>query len=110
MCIRDRVKASAFDVARMPFQLAGMSRDYLLDTYRGENKKCGGGNDVVTVGKSIICTELRIVSDAMVKVGDYFNVDKEQVKRTADKAKKTGIDKAEEAKGAVQNKADQITK
>lgn len=105
-----QVKTSAFDVAKMPFQFAGIGRDYLFDTYKGENKKCGGGNDVVTVGKSIICTELRIVSDAMVKVGDYFNVDKEQVKRTAEKAKKTGINKAEEAKGAVQNKADQITK
>jgi len=104
-----QVKASAFDVAKLPFQFAGMGRDYLLDTYKGENKKCGGGSDVVTVGKSIVCTELRIVSDAMVKVGDYFNVDKEQLKRTAEKAKKTGIDKADEAKGAVQSKTDQIT-
>lgn len=105
-----QLQGHAIHAARVPLQLVGAGSNYLFETYSSEKQKCGGGSDIITIGKSIICTELRIVSDAMVKLHEYLNVDTRKAQQTTEKVKKTGVDKAEEAKGAVQKKVDQATK
>lgn len=87
------LRSHAMGVAALPFKLAGDGRDYVFATYSDEYKKVGG-RGVVTTGKAMLSTELRIAHESYQKVMGV-------VGPKAEKAKKTGINKGQEVKEKV---------
>ena len=76
------IKSTLGDLIFYPFALAGNGKEYLLNTYSSEYKKCGG-DGYVAGGKAIITTSLITTSDTLQWVSEFFNKKKEEAKGTA---------------------------
>lgn len=77
-----KIKSSVLELAFFPLRLAGNSKDYVINTYSGEYKKCGG-NGYVSGGKALITTGLVVTSDSLNWLGSLLNKKKEQTKEVA---------------------------
>ncbi|KAL8684249.1 MAG: hypothetical protein Q9218_008368, partial [Villophora microphyllina] len=77
-----QLKNSILDLAFMPLRLANGGKDYVLDTYGKEYKKCGG-NGYIAGGKAMVTTGLVVTSDFLSNVAAWLNQKKEQSKDVA---------------------------
>lgn len=74
-----KIKDSIFDLALLPFRIANNSKNYVLKTYDGEYKKCGG-NGYIASGKALVTTGLIVTSDSLAWLSTFLNEKKEQTK------------------------------
>lgn len=77
-----KVKSAVIDFAFFPLRLAGTSKDYVLNTYSGEYKKCGG-DGYISGGKAIITTSLVVTSDSLAFLSSFLARKKQQTKEIA---------------------------
>lgn len=78
---------TVLDFAFMPLRMAGDGKDYVLNTYSSEYKKCGG-DGLVSGGKALITTGLVVTSDSLAWLSSFLAAKKEQTKEVA--KEKTG--------------------
>lgn len=76
----EKIKSSVLDLAFLPLRLAGSGKDYALNTYSNEYKKCGG-NGYVAGGKALITSSLIITSDGFAWLANFLGQKKEQAKQ-----------------------------
>lgn len=93
----ETLKSHAFDMAHFPFKVASESKDYVFSTYNDEYEKTGG-NGLITAGKAILSTELRITADAFHKVADLLGPRGKQMEDQLEHLKQIGAEKASHAK------------
>ena len=78
----EKIKSSVLDLIFFPLRLAGSSKDYALDTYSKEYKKCGG-NGYIAAGKAFVTSGLVITSDGFAALAEYLGQKQEQAKEVA---------------------------
>lgn len=122
--IKDTLKGLAYT----PFRFVFEGRDYVLDTYGQEYKKCGG-DGYVSGGKALITTGMVVTSDTLAWLSSFLAQKREQGKDFAShkydqassyagqasqyandrstEAIKYAQDKAEEAKQLAYQKSDE---
>ncbi|KAL6715250.1 hypothetical protein ACLMJK_007514 [Lecanora helva] len=102
----EKIKGTILDFAYFPFRVVGDSRNYVLDTYGSEYKKCGG-DGYVAGGKAVITTSLVITSDTLTWLGAFLGQKKDQGEDYA--AKKYGQARsfANEKSGAAKHYANE---
>lgn len=83
----EKIKSSVLDLAFLPLRLAGSGKDYALDTYSNEYKKCGG-NGYIAGGKALVTSGLIITSDGFAWLANFLGQKKEQAKQVT--KEKTG--------------------
>lgn len=81
-----KIKSSILDLAFMPLRMATEGKDYLLETYGKEYKKCGG-DGYIAGGKAVVTTGLVVTSDSLAWLATYLNQKKEQSKDLAKETK-----------------------
>lgn len=77
-----KIRDSIFDTVFFPLRVAFQGRDYLLNTYRDEYRKTGG-EGLITTGKAILSTELKVAADFFQTVSDVLGPKKEAAKQKA---------------------------
>lgn len=87
-----KLKGSIMDIVFMPLRLVGQSKDYALDTYANEYKKCGG-DGYVAGGKAVVTSGLVMTSDAFAWLASYLGHKKEQAKEKKEQAKQVAKEK-----------------
>lgn len=65
------------DLAYFPFRVIGDGKNYVLDTYTSEYKKCGG-DGYVSGGKAMITTSLVVTSDTLAWLGTFLGQKKDE--------------------------------
>ena len=109
----EKIKGTVLDYAYFPFRMAGDSKNYILDTYSGEYKKCGG-NGYVAGSKAIITTGLVVTSDTLAWLSAYLGQKKEEGTNYASKnygtASKYASDKSGQAMKYADEKLEQAKK
>ena len=88
-----KIKGTVLDYAYFPFRLAGDSKNYILDTYSMEYKKCGG-DGYVAGSKAVITTGLVVTSDTLAWLSTFLGQKKDE-----------GTDYASKKYGAASNYA-----
>ena len=73
----EKIKGTILDYAYFPFRLVGDGKNYVLDTYSSEYKKCGA-DGVVSGTKAIITTGLVVTSDTLAWLSNYLGQKKEE--------------------------------
>ena len=73
----EKIKGTVMDYAYTPFRLVGDGKNYLMDTYSSEYKKCGG-DGYVAGGKAFITSGLVITSDTFAWLGNFLGQKKEE--------------------------------
>ena len=82
-----KVYGSILDFAFMPLRMAGDGKNYVLDTYSSEYKKCGGAG-IISGGKAMITTGLVVTSDSLAWLSQLVARKTEQTKEVT--KEKTG--------------------
>lgn len=82
-----KIKSSVINLTFLPLRLAGSSKDYVLNTYSGEYKNCGG-DGYISGGKAVITTSLVITSDSLAFLSSFLARKKQQSKEVV--KEKTG--------------------
>ena len=75
----EQIKHTIVDFAYAPFRVVFDGRDYLLDTYGQEYKKCGG-DGYIAGGKAFITTGLVVTSDTLAYLQSFLTEKSEQGK------------------------------
>ncbi|KAI9696072.1 MAG: hypothetical protein M1836_005903 [Candelina mexicana] len=75
----DKIKATAVDTAFFPLRKATEGKDYVLETYNNQYKKCGG-RGLITTGKASVSTSLVVTSDVLAWISNYLGSAKDQTK------------------------------
>ena len=73
----EKIKGTILDFAYFPFRVAGERRDYLLDTYGSEYKKCGGDGYVAGT-KAVVTTGLVVTSDTLSWLSNFLGQKKNE--------------------------------
>lgn len=73
----EKIKGTVMDYAYTPFRLVGDGKNYLLDTYSSEYKKCGG-DGYVAGSKAFVTTGLVLTSDTFAWMGTFLGQKKEE--------------------------------
>lgn len=73
----EKIKGTVMDYAYTPFRLVGDGKNYLLDTYSSEYKKCGG-DGYVAGSKAFVTTGLVVTSDTFAWMGTFLGQKKEE--------------------------------
>ena len=73
----EKLKGVVMDYAYFPFRLVGDSKNYVLDTYSSEYKKCGG-DGYVAGSKAMITTGLVVTSDTLSWLSTFLGQKKEE--------------------------------
>lgn len=81
------IKNTIVDYVHWPVKVANERKDYVLSTYSGEYKKCGG-DGVVAGGKALVSSSFVITSDVFAYVASLLQKGKEEAKDKADEAAK----------------------
>lgn len=117
----EKIKGTVMDYAYLPFRLVGDSKNYVLDTYSSEYKKCGG-DGYVAGSKAVITTGLVVTSDTLAWLSTFLGQKKDEGSDYAAKkygaasdyahdksgqAMKYAEDKAEQAKNMAYQKKEQ---
>lgn len=74
-----KIRDSIFDSVFMPVRVAFSGKDYLLNTYRDEYRKTGGSG-LITTGKAILSTEIKVAADFFQSVANFLGPKKEAAK------------------------------
>ena len=72
-----KIKGTVVDYAYSPLRLVGDSKNYLLDTYSSEYKKCGGAG-YVAGSKAVVTTGLVVTSDTLSWLSSFLGQKKEE--------------------------------
>lgn len=83
----EKVKGSILDLVFTPLRLVGQTKDYALNTYWNEYKKCGG-DGYIAGGKAVVTSGLVITSDYFSWLANFLNQKKAEAKEVA--KEKTG--------------------
>ena len=78
----EKIRNSILSLAFMPLRIAAESKDYVLQTYVSEYKKCGG-DGYVAGGKALITTSLVVTSDSLAWLSSFLQQKKEEAKEVA---------------------------
>lgn len=106
----EALKSHAFDMAHFPFKVASEGKDYVFSTYNDEYKKTGG-NGLITTGKAILSTELRITAEAIHKVADLLGPRGKQMEEQLEHITHVGAENLFYAKKSAEDVArDSMTK
>ena len=106
----EKIKGTVLDFAYFPFRLAGDSKNYVLNTYSSEYKKCGG-DGYVAGSKAMVTTSLVVTSDTLAWLSKFLGQKKEEGTDYA--AKKYGAasnyayDKSDQAMKYAEQKSEQ---
>lgn len=73
----EKVKSTVLQVVHYPIRLVQDGRDYVVNSYQDESGKVGG-EGVVKLVKSVVSTELRILSDGLHAVAEFVGPKKQQ--------------------------------
>ena len=73
----EKIKGTVLDYAYFPFRLAGDSKNYVLDTYSSEYRKCGG-DGYVAGSKAVITTGLVVTSDTLAWLSAFLGQKKDE--------------------------------
>lgn len=76
------IKSTIFDYVSWPLKTAGETKQYVLDTYQSEYKKCGG-DGVVAGSKALVTSGLVISSDALTHLSSFLQQKKAEAKEVA---------------------------
>ena len=79
------IKNTIIDYVHWPVKVANEQKDYLLNTYNSEYKKCGG-DGVVAGGKALVSGSFVITSDVFQYVASLLQKGKQQAAEKADEA------------------------
>ena len=105
-----KIKGTVLDYAYFPFRLAGDSKNYILDTYSMEYKKCGG-DGYVAGSKAVITTGLVVTSDTLAWLSTFLGQKKDEGADYASKkygaASNYAHEKSEQAKNLAYQKKEQ---
>lgn len=74
-----KIKGTLIDYAYFPFRVVGDGKNYVLDTYGQEYKKCGG-DGYVSSGKALITTSMVVTSDTLAWLSSFLSAKKEEGK------------------------------
>ena len=106
----EKIKGTVLDYAYFPFRLAGDSKNYILDTYSMEYKKCGG-DGYVAGSKAVITTGLVVTSDTLAWLSTFLGQKKDEGTDYASKkygaASKYAHDKSGQAMKFAEEKSEQ---
>lgn len=89
----EKIKGTVLDYAYFPFHVVGDGKNYILDTYSSEYKKCGG-DGYVAGSKAMVTTGLVVTSDTLSWLSSFLGQKKEE-----------GTDYAAKKYGAASNYA-----
>ncbi len=98
----EKIKGTVLDFAYFPFRIVGDGKNYLLDTYTGEYKKCGG-DGYMAGGKAMITTGLVVTSDTLAWLGSFLGQKKDEGTDYASKKYGQASDFAHDKSGAAMN-------
>ncbi|KAK4696277.1 hypothetical protein P7C71_g1630, partial [Lecanoromycetidae sp. Uapishka_2] len=73
----EKIKGTVLDYAYTPFRMVGDGKNYILDTYSSEYKKCGG-DGYVAGGKAFITSGLVVTSDTLAWIGSFLGQKKDE--------------------------------
>lgn len=104
----EKIKGTVFDLAYLPFRIVGDGKNYILDTYGSEYKKCGG-DGYTAGGKAMITTTLVVTSDTLAWLGQFVGQKKEQGTDFAAKKYSQASSFANEKSGAAMKLASEKT-
>lgn len=99
----EKLKGSIVDLAFFPLRLVGQSKDYALDTYANEYKKCGG-DGYIAGSKAVVTSGLVMTSDAFAWLASYLGHKKQQAHDMKEQAKGAAKEKKEQAKETAKDK------
>ena len=102
----EKLKSTVLDFAYFPFRIVGDSKNYVLDTYGSEYKKCGG-DGYVAGGKAMITTGLVVTSDTLSWLSSFLGQKKEEGQDYAGKKYGQARSFANEKSGAAMNFANE---
>ena len=106
----ENIKKTVLDYAYYPFRVVDDGKNYLLQTYSSEYKKCGG-DGYVSGGKAIITTGLVVTSDTLAWLSSFLSEKKEQgtdyASQKYDQASKYAHDKSGAAMNYANEKSEQ---
>ena len=113
----ETIKNTVINFAFAPFRIVFEGRDYVLDTYGQEYKKCGG-DGYVAGGKAMITTGMVVTSDTLAWLSsflaqkseqgkDYASQKYDQAHGYADSASKYAHERSSEAIKLAQQKAEE---
>ncbi|KAL9098588.1 MAG: hypothetical protein Q9163_005785 [Psora crenata] len=97
------IKGTLLDYAYFPFRFANDGKNYVLDTYGSEYKKCGG-DGYVSGGKALITTGMVVTSDTLVWLSSFFGAKKQQGQDYAGAQYKKGREYAHQTSAYVHDK------
>ena len=75
----NKIKGSIFELAFLPLRLASGGKNYVLQTWSSEYKKCGG-DGLIAGGKAVVTTSLVVTSDGLAWLSTFLNQKKEEAK------------------------------
>ena len=102
----ENIKSTVLDYAYFPFRVVDDGKNYLLETYSSEYKKCGG-DGYVSGGKAIITTGLVVTSDTLAWLSSFLSEKKEEGTDYAAKKYGQASDYAHDKSGAAVNYANE---
>jgi len=94
------------DYAYTPLRLVGDGKNYLLDTYSSEYKKCGG-DGYVAGGKAFITTGLCVTADGFAWISSFLGQKKDEGSDYASKKYGDASKFANEKSGAAMKFAEE---
>lgn len=100
----ENIKSTVLDYAYFPFRVVGDGKDYIIQTYSSEYKKCGG-DGLVSGGKAIITTGLVVTSDTLAWLSSFLSEKKEEGTDYASKKYGQASNYAHDRSGAAMNYA-----
>lgn len=100
----ENIKSTILDYAYFPFRVVGDGKDYIIQTYSSEYKKCGG-DGLVSGGKAMITTSLVVTSDTLAWLSSFLSEKKEEGTDYASKKYGQASNYAHEKSAAAQNYA-----
>ena len=102
------IKNTILDFAYFPFRLANDGKNYLLETYSGEYKKCGGENAPYTSsGKAVVTTGIIVTSDVLAWASEFLSARKAQSEDFASNKYQQGSEYAKSQYEYVNGKKDE---
>lgn len=87
------IKSTILDYVRWPVKLANEQKDYVINTYTGEYKKCGG-DGIVAGGKALVSGSFVITSDWLAYFASLLQKGKEEAEAKATDVAETVKEKA----------------
>ena len=103
------IKESVLDFAYTPVRFASDGKNYLLNTYGQEYKKCGGDDagPLISGTKAAVTSSIVITSDILLKLSEFFTAKKDEGKQFASAKYQQGSQAAANGINYVNGKKDE---